>query len=370
MHRLLYIEPFNAGSHAQFGNALHKVLSDRFETHRLEMRGRHWKWRMRGSAAFLVHHQREVLSARWDVLFASSYLPLAELYGLVPSLAAVPSVLFFHENQYAYPNRQAVQSSRDLHYGFTQLVSALAATRAVFNSAFNRDSFFEEANSVLKRMPDAVSPEWIPSIERKSCVLPLPLDLPDVPPATARDERSAGPLILWNHRWEHDKGPDDLLWIADQLAARSAPFRLAVAGEAFAAVPAAFTQLEQRHGARLECFGRVEGREDYRRLMARSDVVLSTARHEFFGVSVLEAAHFGARPLVPDRLAYPELIPAEHRYSDRAEAVERLAAWCAEWRTGKVLRGDFRSLTEPMRSVGPRYVELLEDVSQTTRNVP
>jgi len=37
--------------------------------------------------------------------------------------------------------------------------------------------------------------------------------------------------------------------------------------------------------------------------------VLSTARHEFFGIAVVEALLAGCLPWLPDRLSYPELLP-------------------------------------------------------------
>ena len=41
-------------------------------------------------------------------------------------------------------------------------------------------------------------------------------------------------------------------------------------------------------------------------------MVVSAARNENFGIAVVEAVAAGAWPVVPDALAYPEVIPAEY----------------------------------------------------------
>ena len=201
--RILYVEPFEGGSHAAFSRALMGAVDAAWTP--LTLPGRHWKWRMRGSAAYFAQVHAATLAQPYDLLVASSYVPLAELVGLAPSLSAVPRVLYFHENQLAFPTL-GPQQPRDHHFGFTQLVSALAADRCVFNSAYNRDSFLEAADALLRRMPDAVPKGWVETIRSRAVVLGVPMPLTDAPVAPAAPHPD-GPLLLWNHRWEHDKNP-------------------------------------------------------------------------------------------------------------------------------------------------------------------
>ncbi|MFO7563291.1 MAG: DUF3524 domain-containing protein [Enhygromyxa sp.] len=376
--RVLYIEPFCGGSHAAFGELLTSASWASFRS--ITLPARHWKWRMRGSAAWIARAHADLLAEPCELVFASSYLPLAELLGLCPPLAAVPRVLYFHENQLAFPRRELPgregEDARDLHFGFTQLVSALAATRCVFNSAHNRDSFLSAATELLGRMPDAVAPGWVEAIAERSVVLGLPLSLPDQSPEQLADlpasERNEGPLIVWNHRWEHDKGPDALVRIVDALLARGVDFRLAVCGQLFRRRPPELLAAEPRWratlGERLLAFGRIESRAEYLALLGRAQLVLSTAAHEFFGISVVEAAHCGARPLVPDALSYPELWPAEFRYQDETAAIAELERLCRAWTHGLLdLREDRRALTEPYTAnrMLPRYRELLEGLIES-----
>jgi hypothetical protein len=49
-------------------------------------------------------------------------------------------------------------------------------------------------------------------------------------------------------------------------------------------------------------------------VIAAASIVVSTAEQEFFGVSIVEAMHAGAFPVLPRALVYPERIPASlHR---------------------------------------------------------
>ncbi|MCH9687451.1 MAG: DUF3524 domain-containing protein, partial [Deltaproteobacteria bacterium] len=347
--RILYVEPFETGSHASFTRTLTQGIDAQWTA--LTLPGRHWKWRMRGAAVWAATTHMEALNAGHDLLLASSYLPLAELVGLCPTLAAIPRLLYFHENQLAYPQRSPTPGGRDHHFGFTQLVSALAATRCVFNSAYNRDSLLHHGRALLARMPDAVPRGWIERIEQSADVLPLPLSLPDVAPIpeVAPDDplRAKGPLLLWNHRWEHDKNPEAFFAALRHLVDHQVPFRVAVCGQRFSRIPAVFEQAPAWLGDRIEHWGYCETASDYAALLGRAQLAISTADHEFFGVAMLEATHHGAFPMVPDRLAYPELFPAAHRYPHDAALADRLVAACTAWIRGEPLRADRRALTDP-----------------------
>ena len=54
-------------------------------------------------------------------------------------------------------------------------------------------------------------------------------------------------------------------------------------------------------------------RRIYESILGLADWVCSTARHEFFGLSVVEAMFAGCMPWVPAGLSYRELLPAAAR---------------------------------------------------------
>ena len=55
-------------------------------------------------------------------------------------------------------------------------------------------------------------------------------------------------------------------------------------------------------------WGYADDRSTYQQLLGAADIVASTADHEFFGIGIVEACAAGALPLVPNRLAYPEVL--------------------------------------------------------------
>ena len=67
----------------------------------------------------------------------------------------------------------------------------------------------------------------------------------------------------------------------------------------------------RRYAERVLHYGYAESFADYAALLWRSDLVVSTSVHEFFGISMLEAIYCGCHPLLPNRLTYPELIPEQ-----------------------------------------------------------
>ena len=55
-------------------------------------------------------------------------------------------------------------------------------------------------------------------------------------------------------------------------------------------------------------WGFLADRAEYQAALSASDVAVSTAHHEFFGIAMVEAVAAGCFPLTPRRLAYPEVL--------------------------------------------------------------
>jgi len=307
--RILILSPYHTGSHRAWaqGYARHSAHQVQLAT----MAGRFWKWRMQGGALELAR-QVEILareSGPPDVVLATDMVNLPALIALArPWLNDVPIHLYMHENQLTYPPPPG--EKRDLTYGMINTLSMLAAQQVHFNSQHHLEEFFDELPRLLKHFPDYNHLEIVDWLRERSNVLPVGLDLTaldDAPPQT-----KTGPLrILWNQRWEYDKNPGVFFRALYAMADDGLEFQLIVAGENFRQQPIEFAQARERLAGRILHFGYADSRAEYARLLRQSDIVISTALHEFFGISVLEAIYAGAYPLLPARLSYPELLPAE-----------------------------------------------------------
>ncbi|GGY70766.1 tRNA-queuosine alpha-mannosyltransferase domain-containing protein [Marinobacter zhanjiangensis] len=325
--RILLLSGYDAGSHRRWREQLVAALPE-FRWQTLALPPRFFRWRIRGNA--LSWLGEPLLQEPWDLIVATSMVDLATLKGLNPNLARTPAVLYMHENQFAYPDSGRQHSSAEP--SMVNLYSALAADRVLFNSAWNRDSFLDGAYRFIDRMPDRLPADMTHSIREKSHVLPVPIE--DRLYVSRTDPLNlTNPHLLWNHRWEYDKGPERLLALLRELKRRQQPFRLSVVGEQFRRQPPAFDRIREEFGQQILCWGFQDSRQDYDRLLATADVAVSTATHDFQGLAMLEAMASGCLALAPRRLAYPEYVPAAQCYASReddAATEARAAADCLQ----------------------------------------
>lgn len=314
------LTPLHVLGFESYDTGSHRAVRERIEAHTrhrwtwLTLPGRGWKWRMRLGAAQLV--EAAAASGRLDepidAIFATSLMSVADLRALLPArLRSVPVIQYMHENQAAYPSsgHPKVDPARDVHFAITNLTSVLAADVVVWNSRWNRDSFLEGMAGIVKRASAVSLTGWREQVEARSTVIWPPLEPPPAAAAAERVSRNIG-RVVWPHRWEHDKGPDELLAIAVRDSDRL-DLRWAILGERFPDVPAELAEFEKRLAPRIDRFGFEPDRQQYWAQLAQADWVLSTARHEFFGIAVAEALLAGCLPWLPPRLSYPELLPPE-----------------------------------------------------------
>jgi Glycosyltransferase len=164
--------------------------------------------------------------------------------------------------------------------------------------------FLGELRGFLKRMPDFQPLEAVEGVRNKSLVRH-----PGIHQFPNRKKRTPGPMrIVWAARWEHDKNPELFFKSLQILKERKIEFRISVMGEQFRQSPDIFDSARKEFACHIERWGYQEKRSDYETVLLDADIFVSTADHEFFGFSVLEAAAAGAFPLVPERLAYPETL--------------------------------------------------------------
>lgn len=317
--RILLLSAYDADSHRRWREQL-VASQPRFDWHTLALPPRFFRWRIRGNALSWLNES--LLREPWDLVLATSMVDLAALRGLHPHLAATPAVLYMHENQFAYPESEGQHASVDPK--MVNLYSALAANVVLFNSDWNRRSFLDGVERLYRKLPDGVPMETLDQLALKSQVVPVPIE-DRLFVDRSEPVNRACPHLLWNHRWEYDKGPDRLLMLLDELADRGQAFRVSVVGQTFRQQPSAFDGIRQRHGDCIQHWGFLPKRSDYDRLLGEADVVISTALHDFQGLSMLEAMAGGCLALAPERLAYPEYVPSSQLYpshvdDDRVEA--------------------------------------------------
>ncbi|XP_007572477.1 tRNA-queuosine alpha-mannosyltransferase [Poecilia latipinna] len=352
---VLLVEAFYGGSHKQLIDLLKENIDG---CSVFTLPAKKWHWRARTAA--LYFSQTIPVCSSYRVLFSSSVLNLCELVALRPDLARLKKVLYFHENQLAYPVRK--DQERDFQYGYNQVLSCLVSDAVAFNSRFNMESFLSSIGSFMKKIPDHRPKDLDQLIRPKCVVLNYPVQFPDVSSLlpehklrrlhrsaetnqqqTSRCEEDPSPdprtvltpvdqvkplHIVWPHRWEHDKNPELFFNTLIKLKEKQLDFQLSVLGETFTDVPEIFSSAQQLLQSNILNWGFLPSKDQYLKVLCDADVVVSTAKHEFFGVAMLEAVHCGCFPLCPKALVYPEIFPDQYLYSTPEQLCKRLQELC------------------------------------------
>lgn len=325
--KILLLSAYDTGSHRYWRQGLVDHLTEH-EWHVRTLPPRHFSWRIRGNPISWLDDTGSSLPHPFDALVVTSMVDLATLRGINPRLANIPALVYFHENQFAYPS--GADRKARLEPAMVNLYSALAADRVVFNSEWNRCSFLQGVSSMLAGFPD-YSPQSIAQRLAQSCkVLPVPLE-DKFPPMLIPECPGSQPLtIAWNHRWEYDKAPERLYAALCKLQQRGVAFRLYLLGNRFRSVPPAFEQIKRKFSHELMQFGSVTDRDEYLQCLHCADVVVSTALQEFQGLALLEGINCGCVPVAPDRLSYPEFVQAAFLYDSFPDAADTEASALAD----------------------------------------
>lgn len=333
--RILLLSPYHGGSHRAWAEgyrvaSAHDVSLQTLPAH-------FWKWRMHGGAVTLGRRWLESHTGPLpDLILATDLLDLTTFLALTRrKTAGIPIALYMHENQLTYPlpsdpttgpmRRQL--GERDRHYAFINYASMLVADRVFFNSDYHLENFYGALPAFLRHYPEYNEIDTVELLRQKSSVLPVGVNLRRLDSQLPASDPSVPALIIWNQRLEYDKNPEGFIHVLVTLATEGVPFRVALCGERFGKPGERWNEGVQQLGDRVIHNGYAED-DLYRRLLWESTLTVSTAGHEYFGISILEAIYCHTFPLLPARLSYPELIPrafhADCLYHGRPDLLKRL----------------------------------------------
>lgn len=182
MKKILILEPYFGGSHKIFLEGLMRNVTADYTL--LSLPARKWKMRMQLSAQWFIEQLGKMPceQRKFDTVLCSTFVDVAVFRALVSQLDGwcntTKICLYFHENQFAYPNR--IKDTSLYHFTSVNFNSALSADFIAFNSDFNRMSFAEGCKRYLKFASDMRFENVLHQIENKSVVISPGIDFASI----------------------------------------------------------------------------------------------------------------------------------------------------------------------------------------------
>lgn len=131
--------------------------------------------------------------------------------------------------------------------------------------------------------PDYRPKDLKEKIAMKSEVLYFPISMENL---SSRRNYNSPLHMVWPHRWEHDKGIDDIVDILLRLKKEKINFKISMLGEQPSDLEDKYESVRIELGDHVIHWGFLPLRTDYVAVLAQAHLAISTAIHEFFGVSM------------------------------------------------------------------------------------
>lgn len=320
------LEPWYQGSHRAWADALVEA-----STHHIELIAHPvgpWRRVLRDGPMWFSARLEEAARELGPpaVILASSPIDLASVVGLSRATTSGAHILLFqHESQMLYP--PGPKGGIAVGPGIVDWHTFVAADRIFVASRYHHREINERLAGFVSEHTDPSQVPEVREVLESLAVLPVGIDYAalaaDRPSAQTPDQPCR---IVWNHRWDHDKAPHRFVHALSVLHGEGAMFELVLLGDSSGSGSDIRALAEERLADHIVHSGAAT-RSDYVKLLQSGDVVVSTSDHDFFGVAAAEAIAAGCRPLLPDRLGYPELVPksqAEHFLYRDDEFIDRL----------------------------------------------
>jgi len=168
---ILALEPFFSSDRRNMLETLIRCSRHRWTL--LKLPGRRLERRLVAAAHWFAEQLSRHAVGRFDLLFSSEALNLADLYRLQPQLARKPAVVYFHDNQLPDPAETKAAAVTD----FANLNTAAAATEIWFNSKYHVRAFLAGVSALVQANEELAAQNPIPALTAKIHYMPPPVEM-------------------------------------------------------------------------------------------------------------------------------------------------------------------------------------------------